>query len=151
MRNLAGLPTDEANAAIIEELASAGIDAVPVPLDAKYREVRSTFDGVLCLGARTFAFRRAWVYWIVSATPALTLGEAEYIDEWPAPEASGTQHSGNRGTLGDVVRCDGYAGGRRPRDFPRSATRSFDNWHVDTRVGLAGLVEALAAQFGGAA
>lgn len=147
MNNLAGAERSATDAQIRDELTAAGIDVVAVPFGG---EVTASVSGSLRIGSHAFAFRRAWVYWIVSATPALTFDEAEYIDEWPRPKASGTKYSGGHGTLGDVVRCDGYSGGERPRNFPRPTTRGFDGWHIDTQAGLAGFVEALCALFGGA-
>lgn len=147
MKNLAGIPTDDANAAIIDELASAGVDAVPVPLDARHREVLSTVDGVLRCGDRAFAFRRAWVYWSVGpaeGSPALTLDDAEAIDAAPHVGERG-HYSGHRGCLGDVARWAGYAGGIAPRKFWPSS-----GWHVDTQAGLDALAKALRARFGGA-
>lgn len=147
MKNLAGIPTDDANAAIIDELASAGVDAVPVALDSRHREVLSTVDGLLRFGDRAFAFRRAWVYWCVSpaeGSPALTLDDAEAIDGAPYDGERG-HYCGHRGCLGDVARWAGFAGGIAPREFWPSS-----GWHVDTQAGLDALDAALRARFGGA-
>lgn len=151
MNNLAGIPTDEANAAIIAELAGAGIDAVSVPLD-KRREVGSTVDGALRIGDRAFTFRRWWCYWIAAPaaeSPAFTLDDAEFVDEWPRPKDARGGYNGNRGCLGDVVRWRGMSGGCAPKEFFRGDPAAV-HWHVDTQAGLAGLVEALTARFGGA-
>ena len=148
MKNLAGIPTDDASAAIVDELASAGVDAVPVPLDSRHREVLSTVDGVLRCGDRAFTFRRAWVYWTVGVadgSPALALDDAVAIDGAPYDGPRG-HYCGHRGCLGDVARWAGYAGGIAPRKFWPS-----DGWHVDTQEGLDALVAALRSRFGGEA
>jgi len=150
VKNLAGIPTDDANAAIVDELASAGVDAVPVPLDARHREVLSTVDGVLRCGDRAFTFRRAWVYWTVGVadgSPALALDDAVAIDGAPYDDERG-YYSGRRGCLGDVARWGGMSGGVAPVEYFMA---SGQHWHVDTQRGLDALVAALRSRFGGEA
>lgn len=74
-----------------------------------------------------FTFRRAWVYWCVSG--AMSHEHAIAIDSTPMESEQGTKYSGGSRTWGDVIRADGFAGGRRP-DGP------VETWHIDTPDGL---------------
>lgn len=67
-------------------------------------------------------FHRAWYYWVASAN------QGESV---PAEEAVRLDEA-----LGNVLRVDGFAGGKRP-------TGSVRGYHIDRPDGLAALVESL--------
>jgi hypothetical protein len=121
MQNLAGHPNATALCAV--ELQAANIRIVA--LDEPYGEPRSLVAGQV--GA--FTFRRAWVYWIVNGTMSKAHAHAINTAERPPTERE-SRYSGGEQTWGDVIRVDGFAGGR-------DVTGPVDSWHIDTEDGLA--------------
>lgn len=75
MKNLAGRPTPEVDAAIEQELTRCGIEVVRnQPIDNP--EVKSTLRGRL----GELRFTRAWRYWIVLGKVPLEVAEKLYTD-----------------------------------------------------------------------
>lgn len=119
MKNLAGNKNSTALASV--ELTEAGIPTVNA---APYGEVGAAVCGVL----GPFTFRRAWVYWV--AEGEMSEDNAKTINDEPmSNDDHGTKYSGGRGTWGDVVRAEGFAGGQL-------VTRPIDCWHIDSPEGL---------------
>ena len=119
MKNLAG--NKDSTALASAELAVAGI---PTMNAHPYGEVGAAVQGIL----GPFTFRRAWVYWV--AEGEMSEENARAINDAPMPtDEHGTKYSGGRGTWGDVVRAEGFAGGQL-------VTRPVDSWHIDSPEGL---------------
>lgn len=104
MKNLAGhiYATNLASM----ELLQSGAEVVKC---APQGEVKSQVMGRV--GA--FTLTRAWVYWVADGYMPLDL--AERLDSMPR-KSNSARYSGHSEPpiMGDVVRVDGYAGGKRP-------------------------------------
>lgn len=114
MRNLAGVPAEEADRVVTEELLTAGIAAIP---GLFVGEVKTSRGGVLEAHGRAVTLRRAWYCWIAT------------IHGPPVPLAP--MRALNDG-YGREVRAGGYSGGR---DTQRIAA-GLSVWHIDTAQGL---------------
>ncbi|MBP9091055.1 hypothetical protein KBI23_08500 [bacterium] len=126
MQNLANVATEISNKLIRVELAKARIPAFEGAV-IRPLEVPASVVGIIAFANGASAlFVRAWYYWTVHLTQPLPLEPAQELN----------------GRLGEVVRVDGYSGGREPREAGVS------NYHVDSQLGLEGLVAKLMESFG---
>lgn len=132
MQNLAGVK--ECDNFIPAELEAAGFIAIKED-ERVPGEVPTFYRGYLAIGPYVFRAVRCWVYYSVRCNPELPLEIAKAIDG-TSVNIHGSRYSGGTGTLGDVVRAEGFAGGMRPR-------RPVEFWHVDTEEGLKLFVERL--------
>lgn len=148
MRNLAcSRPTPDdllmVNQQVEEELWQASIPLVPAPVPSR-AEVPASVHGELKVGWYTFTFVRGWVYWMVSCNPELNVAQARAVDSMPYDGAR-SHYSGDAGSLGDVVRVNGFAGGHEPLYWEH--TKTVGHWHVDTQDGLTQFVKVLKEKF----
>lgn len=126
MQNLAHVATEICNKFIRVELAKARIPAFEGTV-VRPLEVPASVVGIIAFANGASArFVRAWYYWTVHLTQPLPLEPAQELN----------------GRLGEVVRVDGYSGGREPREGGVS------NYHVDTQLGLEALMAKLLESFG---
>lgn len=126
MQNLAKVATAISNMFIRVELAKARIPAFRGTI-VRPLEVPASVVGIIAFANGASAlFVRAWYYWTVHLTQALPVVAARELND----------------RLGDVVRVDGYSGGREPREDGVS------NYHVDSQLGLEALVAKLLETFG---
>jgi hypothetical protein len=137
MRCLSGDPGCEES--IFDELSVVGVPIV-VAEKPSTGEVPARRSGRLELPGRVVTFVRAGLYWMIEAKPPLSLAKARRINDLPHDGPRG-HYCGNEGTLGDVARVEGFAGGHAPLKWKR--TRSVGSWDVDTLDGLYAFVRAL--------
>lgn len=114
MKNATGLSTEDADLLVENELATAGIEPIAIPIQG---EVRASVGGNLEVGGYVFRLRRAWVYWSAVDAPY---------------DGVQTHHSGHGTNLGSVVRAGGYNGGQDSSELGDGVT----HWHIDTQKGL---------------
>lgn len=124
MKNLAGVP--ECDVDIRQELEASGIEIVEVG--------RSPSEVPFSLAGKqgNWMFKRAWYYWIATAS------EGKGIPENEAEKLNAKWFS--------EVRVIGFMGGTQVKDW-LSAQHTIDCYHIDTQKGLnafADLVRTLA-------
>lgn len=135
MKNLAGVK--DAEGVIRSELLTAGID--PAELRRVVKRPDFEVPSHLVALVRGFTIARGWVYYRVSGVMPRSL--AIQLDESPPAPNSQGKYAGGRGVLGDVVRAQGYAGGRSPRELTGDLFK--DGYHIDTHEGLTAFVRFL--------
>lgn len=96
---------------------------------------------------RVVQFERRWVYWSAQCFPAIPHADAVAIDNLDRPGGS-TYYGGSAGTLGDVVRVDGFAGGHEPLSWEATKRTGVSHYHIDTQAALEAFVRALSWRFG---
>src|SRR5690348_7300116 len=138
MRNLAG--KDDADEAIYNELALAGVDMVRVP--RAHPEVPYTIEGRL----GPFAFRRAWYYWVVSGLMPVEVASQIYSNpvgrryvraaghgccvdpvEWAQPQIIG-EYTLDWSEGAESAKAQFEA-------LPRTTERYIDVYHIDSQEG----------------
>ncbi len=126
MKNLAGVETAIADAALRIELAKAGIPVYRGEV-IRSQEVPATMIGVITYAAGVKAtFSRGWYYWCVCISQPLPFQQAKQLnDQW-----------------GSKVRVDGYAGGKEP------SQHGVSSYNIDSQEGLNALVSTLNETFG---
>lgn len=90
----------------------------------------------------TLRVDRRWLYASARLAPPLPVEAGVTINALPHT-TPGTKYSGSSGTLGDVARVDGNAGGYSAEDIRRRCASGVSFWHVDTVEGLSALVTTL--------
>lgn len=84
----------------------------------------------LTVGPYTITFERRWAYWVISSKPAFPTALARELNDVPY-NGPRSYYSGGKGTLGDVIRAEGFAGGQASIDI-----EAVGLWHIDTEEGL---------------
>lgn len=127
MRNLAGIPTQEANEQVSLELKAAGIRTL-LQIQPPNREVKATIVGYLPKKECHFGFQRAWYYWVVKASKPFPLDKIlTFNSKW-----------------GEQARIWGFAGGRSNAEVSDDHMQGYfdclQSWHIDTQDALEAFV-----------